>query len=309
MRDVHDNDTIEELLILSGEYLMERTAQYREQPVQTSATRYSASPRYRRVFIGTAAAATLCVTALAGSFIGGTSSGKVDVAQAAWAATPTEPSQRDIDSIASDCRPLVDEMWKSYRLDKAVPKSAVIPSAVDVRGTTKLAVYFWEDTSAAVCFRFDGGAVALQNIGSNAMWMANDGGSIQPLTFTVDNRKIGLVWGDLPRTGTGDFAVDLNQTGQVEAIVPTLMPNIRRYVAWTPTTGDIAVVFTNRTTGTTSTVGPHKFPAPCLGSCLGNVPADHAPGDPNATPGHHVGISEEIPPTTIVCFDPSACKP
>ena len=309
MKNENDNEAIEELLVRSGDYLMERTAQYREQPVHTSTARQDAPRRYRRVLIGTAAAATLCVTALAGSFIGGISSGKVDVAQAAWTATPTEPSQGDVDSIASDCRPLVEEMWKSVWFDKTVPRPAVIPSAVDLRGTTKLAVYFWEDTSAVVCFRFAGGAVALQNIGSNAMWMANDGGSIQPLTFTVDNQTIGLVWGDLPRTGTGDFAVGLNQTGHAEAIIPTLIPSVRRYVAWTPTTGDITVAFTNQTTDATSTVGPHKFPAPCLGDCLGNTPAVSVPGDPNATPGHHVGVSEEIPPTTIVCFDTSVCKP
>jgi hypothetical protein len=309
MKNENDNEAIEELLVRSGDYLMERTAQYREQPVHISTARQDAPFRWRRVLVGTAAAATLSVTALAGSFIGGASSGKVDVAQAAWTATPTEPSQGDVDSIASDCRPLVEEMWKSYQVDKAVPKSAVIPSAVDFRGTTKLAVYFWEDTSAAVCFRFAGGAVALQNIGSNAMWKANDGGSMQPVTYTVDNQIIGLVWGDLPRISTGDFAVGLNQAERAEAIIPTLIPSVRRYVAWTPTTGDITVAFTNRTTGATSTVGPHKFPAPCLGSCLGNTPAVPVPGDPNATPGHHVGISEEIPPTMIACFDTSVCKP
>ena len=45
MRDVHDNDTIEELLVRSGDYLMERTAQYREQPVHTSTAR-QAAPRW-----------------------------------------------------------------------------------------------------------------------------------------------------------------------------------------------------------------------------------------------------------------------
>ena len=277
--------------------------------MQVQVSDVAARSRYRRVLIGAAAAATLCVTALAGSFIGGTSSGKVDVAQAAWSAAPTAPSQGDVASIAKDCRPLVEEMWRSSRFDKTVPASATVPSAVDFRGTTKLAVYFWPDTSALVCFSFAGGAVSVQNIGSNAMWVANDGGSIQPLTFTVDNQIVGLVWGDLPRTSTGDYTVNLNQTGQAEAIIPTLIPSVRRYVAWTPTTGDITVAFTDWVTSATSSVGPYKFPAPCLGNCRWDIPNTSVDGSPGTSPEHQIGVSEEIPPTTFGCYDSSVCKP
>jgi hypothetical protein len=68
-----ENDNLDDRLIKSGDYLMKRAVQYREQPAVVVPMRRSTSPRMRRVLVGTAAAATLTVTAVAGSFIGGTS--------------------------------------------------------------------------------------------------------------------------------------------------------------------------------------------------------------------------------------------
>lgn len=119
MKDVNDN-SIEELLVRSGDYLMERTAQYREQPVRTFSFRQVSRPRYRRVLLVTAAVATLCVTALTGSFIGGRSSGKVATAIAindlsqpleAPVTYSSLPNQSRFMGLAPDCRKINDEMF------------------------------------------------------------------------------------------------------------------------------------------------------------------------------------------------------
>ncbi|MEY4227998.1 MAG: hypothetical protein RLZ84_590, partial [Actinomycetota bacterium] len=99
--DEHDN--LDDMLIKSGDYLMKRAVQYREQPAVVVPMRRTASPRMRRVLVGTAAAATLTVTAVAGSFIGGTSSGKVDVAEAAWSAIPATPTTEQVNKVKLDC--------------------------------------------------------------------------------------------------------------------------------------------------------------------------------------------------------------
>lgn len=77
----HDDD-VEATLQRAAGYLARRGSEYLEHPVPVLESDAAAPRRYRRVLIGTVAAATLCVTALAGSFIGGGSSGKVATANA-----------------------------------------------------------------------------------------------------------------------------------------------------------------------------------------------------------------------------------
>lgn len=103
MRDVHVNDNVEDLLVRSGDYLIERTAQYREQPAHASTSGQNEPPRYRRFLVVTAAVATLGATALAGSFIGGTPSGNVEVAEAAWSAIPATPTAEQVKKVQVDC--------------------------------------------------------------------------------------------------------------------------------------------------------------------------------------------------------------
>ena len=103
MNHIDEHDNLDDRLIKSGDYLMKRAVQYREQPVVTTPMRRTTSPRMRRVLVGTAAAATLTVTAVAGSFIGGTSSGKVEVAKAAWSAVPATPTAEQVNKVKLDC--------------------------------------------------------------------------------------------------------------------------------------------------------------------------------------------------------------
>lgn len=68
----HD-DGIEATLQRAAGYLARRGSEYLEHPVPVQVSDVAARFRYRRVLMGAAAAATLCVAALGGSFIGGTS--------------------------------------------------------------------------------------------------------------------------------------------------------------------------------------------------------------------------------------------
>lgn len=262
MRDVHDNNTIEELLVRSGDYLMERTAQYREQPVHTSTARQDAPRRYRRVLIGSAAAATLCVTALAGSFIGGTSSGKVDVAQAAWSAVPAAPTAEQIKKSQLDCGITANQLATIESVPPAsIPDYMLEPALVDVRGTTTTAVYFtW--TQATLCVQFADGSIDVLQL---PMVRPNEFAWQKPAVVEVvrEDMTASMIVGFLPPNQTG---TDPNSTQESDTITVTqweayiegpgvertkasVSPSMERFVAWVPVTGNWTVTFVNTTTG------------------------------------------------------------
>jgi hypothetical protein len=61
MNDKDEQDNIDELLVRSGDYLMKRAAQYREQPVQVPLERNASSSRYRLALVGAAASIAVLV--------------------------------------------------------------------------------------------------------------------------------------------------------------------------------------------------------------------------------------------------------
>jgi len=281
MRDVHDNDTIEELLVRSGDYLMERTAQYREQPVHTSTARQDAPRRYRRVLVGTAAAATLCVTALAGSFIGGASSGKVDVAEAAWSAIPATPTAEQVKKVQLDCGIDAEDFAKreTAALEEAmgdsippispnsIPDYMLEPALIDVRGTTTVAAYFtW--SLATLCVQFGDGSI---NMSHMAMSRPDEFSWQTPTAVEVEIEDIPatLIVGFLPPNVTGG---DPNTTRESDSISDTqwevyiegpgiertkasVSPATERFVAWVPATGTWKVTFVNTVTRDEQVVG------------------------------------------------------
>ena len=281
MRDVHDNDTIEELLVRSGDYLMERTAQYREQPVHTSTARQDAPPRYRRVLVGTAAAATLCVTALAGLFIGGASSGKVDVALAAWSAVPAAPTAEQVKKVQLDCGIDAEDFAKreTAALEEAmgdsippispnsIPDYMLEPALIDVRGTTRVAAYFtW--SLATLCVQFGDGSI---NMSHMAMSRHDEFSWQTPTAVEVEIEDIPatLIVGFLPPNVTGG---DPNTTRESDSISDTqwevyiegpgiertkasVSPATERFVAWVPATGAWKVTFVNTVTRDEQVVG------------------------------------------------------
>jgi hypothetical protein len=261
MKNETDNEAIEELLVRSGDYLMERTAQYREQPVHASTARQDAPRRYRRVLVGTAAAATLCVTALAGSFIGGTSSGKVEVAEAAWSAIPATPTAEQVENVTLDCGITVNQLATIENVPPAsIPDYMLEPALVDVRGTTTTAVYFtW--TQATMCVQFGDGSTQAPQVN-----MSRTGESAwkEPIALDLlEDFPATMILGYLPPNMT---ETDPNATRESEAISDSQWeayvegPGIERttasisgvmgrYVAWVPVTGDFSVVFVNVVTG------------------------------------------------------------
>ena len=261
MRDVHDNDTIEELLVRSGDYLMERTAQYREQPVHTSTARQDAPRRYRRVLVGTAAAATLCVTALAGSFIGGTSSGKVDVAQAAWSAIPATPTAEQVKKVQLDCGITAETLATNENVPpNSIPDYMLEPALVDVRGTTTTGVYFtW--TQATLCVQFGDGSIQAPQVN---MLRTGESAWKEPIALDLlEDFPATMILGFLPPNITGS---DPNSTGESDKIIESQWeayvdaPGVERtkasvngamerFVAWVPTTGDFKITFMNTKTG------------------------------------------------------------
>lgn len=262
MRDVHDKDTIEELLARSGDYLMERTAQYREQSVHISTARQDAPPRYRRVLVGTAAAATLCMTALAGSFIGGSSPGKVDVAEAAWSAVPATPTAEQVTRTRNDCGISANQLATFESVPPAsIPDYMLEPSLVDVRGTTTTAAYFtW--TQATLCVQFADGSMSMAQIPmlrpDELAWQKPTAREIE-----VEDVPATMIVGFLPPNQTG---TDPSSTQESDAITVTqweayiegpgvertkasVSPSMERFVAWVPSIGNWTVTFVNTTTG------------------------------------------------------------
>lgn len=281
MNNVHDNDNLEELLVRSGDYLMERTAQYREQPVRTSVSRQESPSRYRRVLVGTAAAATLCVTALAGSFIGGTSSGKVDVALAAWSAVPATPTAEQVAKVQLDCGINAEDLAKheTSALEESrgesippippnsIPDYMLEPALVDVRGTTTIAAYFtW--SLATLCVQFGDGS---SNISHVAMSPHDEFSWQTPTAVEVEIQDIPatLIVGFLPPNVTGG---DPNTTRESDSISDTqweayiegpgiertkasVSPGTEQFVAWVPATGTWKVTFVNTVTRVEQVVG------------------------------------------------------
>lgn len=273
MNHIDEQDNLDEFLVKSGDYLMNRAAQYREQPVVAITERRHASPRLRRFIVGSIAAAVLCTTALAGSFIGSSTSGKVDVANAAWTAKPAVISESVRKDFAISCNSIVAEFWRSgtsQQLNETqMPDSLKEPTLVDFRGTTKLGVYFGGDL-ILVCLLFEGRGVMVQRIDGFG-GPSKDGlsGSLNAITLEVDGKSVGLIFGDLPANAKSITSVRLKQSGQEGDFEASMVEQVGRYVAWSPVAGEVSLTFVGASSEVIGSLGPKAFLPPCLGSCFG----------------------------------------
>ena len=281
MKNETDNEAIEELLVRSGDYLMERASQYREQPVHTSTARQDAPRRYRRVLVGTAAAATLCVTALAGSFIGGTSSGKVDVADAAWSAIPVTPTAEQVKKVQVDCGIDAEDFAKreTAALEEAmgdsippispnsIPDYMLEPALIDVRGTTTVAAYFtW--SLATLCVQFGDGSINMSHVAMSRhdefSWQTPTAVEVEiediPATLIVGFLPPNVTGGDPNTTRESDSISDTQwevfiEGPGIERTKASVSPATERFVAWVPATGTWKVTFVNTVTRDEQVVG------------------------------------------------------
>lgn len=261
MNNAHNNDTIEELLVRSGDYLMERTAQYREQPVRTELPIRTSSSR-RRVLVGTAAAATLCVTALAGSFIGGSSTGKIHIAKAAWSAIPATPTAEQVKKVQLDCHLTKANIATIESVPPAsIPNYMAKPALVDVRGTTTTGVFLsW--TQMILCAQFADGSI---NVNVLPMVQPNESAWQKPaaIEFKIEDVPATLVVGFLPPNMTKSDSnstseTDTNSGSQWEAYIEapgvertkaSVSSSLKRFVAWVPVVGNFTVKYVNTVTG------------------------------------------------------------
>lgn len=282
MSTQHQNEIdVEGTLRRAAEYLNNRGSEYLEYPLQVSVSTPSVRPRFRRVLIGSIAAAVLSVTALAGSFIGNSSSGNVEVALAAWSAEPSTVTDSMKKDFANSCNSIVAEFWRaggSKKLNETpAPESLKKPSLIDFRGTTKLGVYFGGDL-ILVCLLFEGGAVMVQRLdGFGGAPIAGRDGSVNAITLIADDRTIGLIFGDLPKDTEPVQSVKIDQVGQEEIIEASVVSAVGRYAAWSPSVDAVSVRFVSQTSE--ETLGPKTFLPPCLGSCFGA--ATTIPGEVN----------------------------
>ncbi|MBU3688012.1 MAG: hypothetical protein B7C54_09760 [Acidimicrobiales bacterium mtb01] len=238
MNHPHESQELDDVLGRAGDYLMRRTAEYRETPVVMN-VRPISTRRGKRLLVGTAAAATLCVTALAGSFIGGTSSGKVDVAKAAWSAIPSAPTDDLIKQTKNNCH-ITNETLAGYEgaTVATFPQDMLDPALIDVRGTTTTAVYF-TPSHAVLCVQFADGSVSVNDMpmGPND---GNDGnGWKTPGTITVkidgndgtESFMATMIVGYLPDGENWDPYIKVDG---IETVAATKSERWGRYIAWIP---------------------------------------------------------------------------
>ena len=272
MNTVNEQDKeIEATLQRVASHLLHRGSEYLEHPVMEQPVVQVTRARGRRLLVGTAAAATLCVTALTGSFIGGTSSGKVDVAKAAWTPVPAVVTDSMKEDFGVSCNSIIAEFWRSGTSEELnetpVPESLKEPSLIDFRGTTKIGVYFGGDL-ILVCLLFEERGVTVQRLdGFGGASITGRDGSINAITLKTDDRTIGLIFGDLPKDSEPVQSVKIDQVGQEETIEASVVSAVGRYAAWSPSVDAVTVRFVSQTSE--ESLGPKTFLPPCLGSCFG----------------------------------------
>ena len=257
MNHIDEHDNLDDMLIKSGDYLMKRAVQYREQPVVVVPMRRTASPRMRRVLVGTAAAATLTVTAVAGSFIGGTSSGKVDVAEAAWSAVPATPTAEQVKNVRLECGLNSDTLGQIEDSPPAsIPSYMLEPALIDVRGTTVTAVYFtWR--YAIACMQFADGSenvkiIPMMNPGEDA-WKTPSVVEVvredMTATMIVGFLPPNISDSDPNSTGESDKIIESQWEAHVEGpgvekTQASINKTMERFVSWIPAVGTYDIAFT-----------------------------------------------------------------
>lgn len=251
MNTVTEKDKeIEATLRRAAGHLARRGSEYLEHPVMEQPVVAVRGARGPRLLVGTAAAATLCVTALAGSFIGGASSGKVDVVKAAWSAVPSAPTDDLIKQSKNKCN-ITNDMMAAYEgaTVATFPQDMLEPSLIDVRGTTITAVYF-TSTRALLCAQFADGGVYINDLPMGP----NDGNgweSPRAIVLEMDANQgsepfsATMIVGYLPDGSIWDPYIKVDG---IETVAATKSERWGRYIAWIPGEVSGLVAFKNAST-------------------------------------------------------------
>jgi hypothetical protein len=244
---------VEDVLERAGEYLMHRTAEYRELPVAPPSSRLGPAPRGsgRRLLVAVGATGALATAVLVGTFIGGsTPGGPADVAQAAWSATPVVPTPDQSAQLTTQCDTDVQTVYGAGLAETGAEPAPLAgdllqPVIAEVRGTTAMAVYVSPGT-VALCATFADGSVIVR-----AFSGALEPGQTLARGLDIGGERYMVVTGLLP-PGVSGGVVTVLRPGQ-DDVTATVAGD--RYAAWMPTPANYSIVYTGPD-GTTQQVGP-----------------------------------------------------
>lgn len=244
---------VEDVLERAGEYLMQRTAEYRELPIAPPSSHMGPRRRVsgRRLLVAVGATGALAAAVLVGTFIGdSTPGGPAEVAQAAWSATPIAPTLDQSARLTTQCSADVQTVFGAGLAEmggEAAPLAGdyLRPVIAEVRGTTALAVYVSPGT-VALCATFADGSIIVR-----AFSGAIEPGQTLARGLDMDGERYMVVTGLLPAGASGGVVTVL-RPGQ-EDVTATVSAD--RYAAWMPTPTNYSIVYTSPD-GTTQQLGP-----------------------------------------------------
>lgn len=226
MEQKHDENRAEEVLGRAGDYLVRRTSEYREMPMQSAAGRVSSSRAIRRVLVGAGVTTAAVVTALV------MGSGSAPSALA-WSPTPAVATAVDEENARSACA--IDSWGIGLGANEDASRAPGDPSAgtataldlpeklptlttMDVRGNGALAVFSDSKWTVSCMLRRDGDgfqrgpiiAEELTNTGSdNALGISGIASTMWP-----DGTSTSMMNGVVP---VGAVAIELDIAGQPTA--------------------------------------------------------------------------------------------
>lgn len=248
------NENIHDVLERTGDYLMRRTAEYREQPIAPSTPHRAQRTGARRLLIGVGAAATLCGAVLVGSFMGGTNGRQVDVAQAAWSAVPAAPTAEQNAQLSALCDDIVHDLFMAPGLAER-PTSATLPEEefkpllTEMRGSTFVAVYErWG--IVAVCVSFADGSIVIKS-----RLAVDELGTSKSFLLDIDDVQYMFVTGLLPMSVSGDTATNVivKRPGQDDV---TASASGNRYAAWMPGPATYTIEYSSEQDASIREIGP-----------------------------------------------------
>lgn len=236
------SNNVEEVLERAGDYLMQRTAEYRELPVNPQPARGSNRRRPgRRLLVGVGAVGALASAVLVGSFIGGSApGGPSEIAQAAWSAAPAPPTAEQDSLLMTQCDADVRSGLEAAVLEAggdlaSLPADNLQPVLSEVRGTTALAVYV-SPGAVVLCAAFADGSIIVRAISG-----ASEPGQTLARGLDIEGERYMVVTGVLP-VGAKGGSVTVLRPNQ-DDVTATVTGD--RYAAWLPTPANYSIVYTS----------------------------------------------------------------
>ena len=226
MEQTRHDDRTEQILERAGDYLMRRSSEYREMPMQSAAGRVSSSRATRRVLVGAGVTTAVVVTALV------MGSGSASSALA-WSPTPAVATTVDEENARSACA--IDSWGIDLGANEDASRASGDPSAgtasaldipeklptltmMDVRGNGALAVFSDSKWTVSCMLRragdgFERGPVIAEELTNTASGNTLDVRGIAS-TLWPDGTSTSMMNGAVP---TGAVTIELDVSGQPTA--------------------------------------------------------------------------------------------